>query len=296
MTRFILVLHVNDLYNKSKDFLENKKEVNFLTLKFALLQMDIAFGNPEANFKKAEKLILKAAQNKPDIIVLPELWTTGYDLERLDEIADQDSKRTKSFFSDLAKTHHINIVGGSVAIQKNNRIFNTLLVFNRNGDCIKEYAKAHLFRLMNEEKFIQAGATDGLFEIEGVTSAGLICYDIRFPEWLRAHVLQGAGLIVVPAEWPTPRLDHWRNLLISRAIENQSFVVACNRVGRDPNNEFAGHSLIINPWGEVLAEGNDTEQILYGEIDPQSLIVIRNRIPVFEDRRPGLYQTLFEKD
>lgn len=266
-----------------------------LALKLALLQMDIAFGDPEANFKKAEQLILEAAQNKPDVIVLPELWTTGYDLRRLNEIADLDGKKNKTFFSRLAETHQVNIVGGSVAIQKNNDIYNTLLVFNRSGDCIKEYAKAHLFRLMEEEKFLTAGSTDGLFELEGLEAAGVICYDIRFPEWLRAHVLQGAGLLVVPAEWPTPRIDHWRNLLISRAIENQSFVAACNRVGSDPANNFGGHSLIISPWGEVLAEGDDTEQILYADIDPKSLLDIRSRIPVFEDRRPGLYQALFEK-
>jgi omega-amidase len=266
-----------------------------MSLKFALLQMDIAFGDPEANYKKAGELIKEAAKSQPDVIVLPELWTTGYDLERLDTIADPNGETTKAFFSELAKKYGVTIVGGSVAVARDNQVFNNLLVFNRDGECVKEYAKAHLFRLMREEQFLAAGDQDGLFEIEGVSAAGFICYDIRFPEWIRSHVLQGAGLIVVPAEWPTPRIEHWRNLLITRAIENQSFVVACNRVGSDPDNAFGGHSIIINPWGEVLAEADDTEQILFAGIDPATLSDIRKRIPVFEDRRPGLYQELFNR-
>ncbi len=266
-----------------------------MSMKFALLQMDIAFGDPEDNYQKATKLIAEAASSNPDVIVLPELWTTGYDLERLDEIADKDGSKIKAFISSLAKKHHVNIIAGSAAVQKEYSIYNTLLAFNREGEVVKEYAKAHLFRLMNEEKFLTAGDSDGLFRLEGVLAAGFICYDIRFPEWLRAHALQGAGMIFVPAEWPAPRIEHWRNLLISRAIENQSFVIACNRVGADPDNVFGGHSLVINPWGEIIAEGGEGEEILHASIDPQQLDEIRNRIPVFEDRRPDLYKTLFEK-
>lgn len=266
-----------------------------MTLKFALLQMDIAFGDPEANYTKVNQLVAEAAKGQPDVIVLPELWTTGYDLERLDTIADSNGERTRSFFSELAKKYNVTIVGGSVAVVRGKDVFNTLVVFNREGELIKEYAKAHLFRLMREEQFLAAGDQDGLFELEGVPAAGFICYDIRFPEWIRSHVLQGAGLIVVPAEWPTPRIEHWRNLLVTRAIENQSFVVACNRVGSDPDNSFGGHSIVINPWGEILAEADDTEQILFAEVDPATLADIRQRIPVFEDRRPGLYQALFDR-
>lgn len=266
-----------------------------MTLKFALLQMDIAFGDPEANYTKVNQLVAEAAKGKPDVMVLPELWTTGYDLEHLDTIADSNGETTKAFFSELAKKYNVTIVGGSVAVARGKDVFNTLVVFNREGQLIKEYAKAHLFRLMREEQFLAAGDQDGLFELEGVPAAGFICYDIRFPEWIRSHVLQGAGLIVVPAEWPTPRIEHWRNLLVTRAIENQSYVVACNRVGSDPDNSFGGHSIVINPWGEILAEADATEQILFAEVDPATLSDIRQRIPVFEDRRPGLYQALFDR-
>lgn len=263
-----------------------------LILRFALLQIDISFGDPDTNFQNVEQFVEEAMEHKPDVLVLPELWTTGYDLEHLDGIADREGTRTKPFFSELAKRHSVHIIGGSVAVQKADGVYNTFLAFDREGNCVKEYAKVHLFRLMHEEKFMKPGQTDGLFDLEGLTAAGFVCYDIRFPEWLRAHALRGAGIMVVPAEWPTPRIDHWRTLLKSRAIENQCFVVACNRIGRDPNNEFGGHSLIISPWGEVLAEASDRVEILVGDIDADILADVRKRIPVFEDRRPQLYRNL----
>lgn len=95
---------------------------------------------------------------------------------------------------------------------------------------------------------------------------------------------------MVVAEWPKPRVDHWRSLLISRAIENQCFVMACNRSGSDPNNTFGGHSLIIDPWGTVVAEGGLDEEIVYGEVDFSEVEAIRRQIPIFQDRRPDLYQ------
>lgn len=260
-----------------------------MSLKTALIQLDIAFGDPNKNYARAERLIGQALKEDPDVIILPELWTTGYDLTRLSAIADHEAETTKAFASRLAKANHINIIAGSVAKQSGDRVTNTLLAFNREGECIKEYSKAHLFRLMNEEKFLTAGDKDGLFAVDGVSSAGFICYDIRFPEWLRKHVLTGAKLLFIPAEWPKPRLDHWRTLLMSRAIENQAFVIACNRAGSDPDNTFAGHSLVISPWGEILAEADEKETVLFANIDIESIADIRSRIPVFEDRRPELY-------
>lgn len=260
------------------------------TLSVSLLQIDIDFGNPKKNKEKVLQWVEKAvAERKTDVIVLPELWTTGYDLTRLDKIADPNGKETMAMFSELAKVHNVHIVAGSVAKQVGDQIFNTIFVFNRQGEMAGEYSKAHLFRLMDEEKYLTAGDAKGLFQIEGVDAAGVVCYDIRFPEWIRAHTAKGAGILFIPAEWPTPRIEHWRTLLQSRAIENQCFVVACNRVGKDPNNAFGGHSMIIDPWGEVIAEAGDREEILSGAIDTNLVHEIRKMIPIYEDRRPDLY-------
>lgn len=251
--------------------------------------MDIAFGDPNKNYQTAEMLIEKAMREKPDIIVLPELWTTGYDLTRLDTISDNGAAKTIEFFKLAAKKYQVHFVGGSVANRGDKGVKNTLLIINHEGQLVHTYSKLHLFKLMDEHLYLEAGEDKGLFELDNRTFGGLICYDIRFPEWIRAHTANGAEVIFVVAEWPAPRLSHWRSLLIARAIENQCFVIACNRSGHDPNNVFAGHSMIIDPWGEVMAEAGAEEEILSAEIDLDQVKDIRRQIPIFEDRRPDLY-------
>jgi omega-amidase len=251
--------------------------------------MDIAFGSPNKNYQNAEKLIDEAMTEKPDIIVLPELWTTGYDLTRLEQIADKDAGNTIRFLRNAAIKYQVHFVGGSVANQGEKGVKNTLLIINKKGELVHSYSKLHLFKLMDEHLYLEAGDQEGLFELEGLTFSGVICYDIRFPEWIRTHTAKGAEALFVVAEWPAARLAHWRALLIARAIENQCFVIACNRSGSDPNNEFAGHSMIINPWGEVIAEAGANEEIVSAEIELDLVKDIRKQIPIFKDRRPDLY-------
>jgi omega-amidase len=257
--------------------------------KIACLQMDIAFGNPEQNYKKASELIHQANAQNPDIIVLPELWTTGYDLDNLKDTAEEEAQEAKVFFKDAAEKYNSHFIGGSVANKTEAGIENTLLVFDKNGEQAGIYSKLHLFKLMDEHLYLAAGKEKGVFSLDGHKFAGLICYDIRFPEWVRAHALLGADAMFVVAEWPIQRLEHWRALLIARAIENQCFVVACNRAGSDPNNKFAGHSMVIGPWGDVIAEGGEGEEILLAEIDLDEVKEARSKIPIFADRRPELY-------
>lgn len=258
-------------------------------MRICLIQLDIAFGKPAVNYAAAELKIREAAAGNPDCIILPELWTTGYDLTRLGDIADPDGNNTKTFISNLAKQYNINIVAGSVASRNTSGVTNSMYVFNRQGDLVGEYSKLHLFRLMDEHLYLQAGEQKGLFILDGTICAGLICYDIRFPEWVRAHTALGAEVLFISAEWPLPRLSHWRALLISRAIENQCYVVGCNRAGNDPASTFAGHSMIIDPWGDILCEASENEEILCGIIDLKMVQEVREQIPIFADRRPQLY-------
>ncbi|WP_077736951.1 carbon-nitrogen family hydrolase [Bacillus sonorensis] len=252
------------------------------------LQFDIAYGNPSENLKKAERLI-EAESRHADILVLPELWTTGYDLKKLDEIGDDEGEQTKAWLRKTAKANLVHIVCGSVAVKKKDGVYNTMYIADRHGQLIKEYSKVHLFQLMDEHLYLSAGSADGGFEIEGTPAAGVICYDIRFPEWIRKHTSKGAGILFVAAEWPRPRLDHWRSLLIARAIENQCFIAACNCSGKNPENEFAGHSMIIDPLGRVLAEAGHEETVISAEIDLKDIEKTRGHIPVFEDIRKDLY-------
>lgn len=252
--------------------------------------MDIAFGEPVKNYQSVEKLIQKASNDKPDIIVLPELWTTGYDLTRLDTIADKNAAHTIKFLKQAAIKYRVHFVGGSVANKGDTGVKNTLLIINKKGQLVHLYSKLHLFKLMDEHLYLEAGAEKGLFELEEHQFAGVICYDIRFPEWIRSHTAKGAEVLFVVAEWPAPRLSHWRALLIARAIENQCFVIGCNRSGQDPTNQFAGHSMIIDPWGEVVAEARENEEILTAVIDLELVKEIRKLIPIFEDRKPDYYK------
>lgn len=258
----------------------------------AILQMDVVCGDPEKNRQKITQMVesLQHAEKKPDILLLPELWDTSYDLKRLDEIADNNGEQAHKFLSQLAKENQIYVVGGSIAERKDEAVYNTTFVYDHTGGRVGTYSKAHLFRLMNEEKYLAAGEHAGIYTIEDQMVGSVICYDIRFPEWIRTYALKGCKVLFVPAQWPKPRLNHWRQLLIARAIENQMYVIACNRVGEEGKSEFFGHSMVIDPWGEVIAEGTEEEAIIHAEIDFDLVDEVRGRIPVFHDRRAQLYE------
>jgi omega-amidase len=259
-------------------------------MKIACVQMDIHYGEPEKNFAAIEAYIKEASLSNVDTIVFPEMWNTGYALTELNNLADENGEKTKKLFTKLATEYDMNIVGGSVATKRDNSFFNTMYVANRKGEMIAQYDKAHLFKLMDEHLFMNAGQSVNTFDLDGTTCGGVICYDLRFPEWIRSHVLNGAKIMFIPAEWPTKRIDHWQLLLQARAIENQCFIVAVNRIGSDLNNEFNGHSMVIAPWGELLISGQSAEGIFITELDLKEVDHVRKTIPVFQDRRTDLYR------
>ena len=258
-------------------------------MKIGCIQLNVGFGKVDENYERAEKLIREAAAGGAEIIVLPEMWNTGYALEKLEELADENGERSKDFLSQLAQELAVHIVGGSVAVKRGGEFFNTMYTYNKDGELVGEYSKVHLFRLMDEHLYLQAGDAMNRFNLDGLEAGGAICYDIRFPEWLRAHALDGAKVLFIPAQWPTPRIDHWKILLQARAIENQCFVIAVNRIARKVEN-FNGQSMVIGPWGEVLWTGAEDEELAIIDVDFSSVDEVRGRIPVYEDRRPQLYE------
>lgn len=263
--------------------------------KVSCIQMDVAFGSLEPNYVKAEALLRasthdKAEEKLPSVLVLPELWTTGYALSSLPALADAEGKRTLPFLSSLAESLGTGIVGGSYARRTKEGIRNTMPFLDEEGRLLGEYDKLHLFGPMQEPLHLRAGDQLGVVRLHDVLVAGVICYDIRFPEWIRMQALAHARVVFVAAEWPESRLSHWRTLLMARAIENQVFVIACNRVGSDPDHRFAGHSMIIDPWGQVLAEGGMEEEIVSAILDFDEVDAARARIPSLQDRRPQLYR------
>jgi len=258
-----------------------------MRLTISLAQIDIALGRPEENLAKVEGMIAEASQRGSQIILLPELWSTGYDLGRMEEHA----KATEGLLprlSRLADERSIYIIG-SLITRKGEEHFNTATIFSAEGQLVGEYDKAHLFPPLEEDRYFSPGRSTPLFDLPWGKTALAICYDLRFPELFRKYALGGARIVFLPAEWPYPRLEAWRVLLRARAIEDQLFLVACNRVGEAKGYRFIGHSAICDPRGERVIEGGEEEALLVATIDLDLVEEVRRQLPFLEDRRGDLY-------
>lgn len=261
-------------------------------MKVCAVQMDVKCGDREANHAAVRRMVAEAMRVDcpPDVFVLPELWSTGYALERAAELASPFGEADAAFLAALAREYGVAFAGGSVlAARPDGRVSNRAQVLEKDGSLIGGYDKIHLFRLMDEDRYLAQGEAPLWFDMGGMRCASVICYDIRFCELVRRLAVGGAEVLFVSAEWPMPRLEHWQILLRARAIENQMFVVACNRCGRTGGTTFVGHSAIIAPDGTVLAQADANEALIAAELDPELLRHTRSLIPVFRDRVPELY-------
>lgn len=257
-------------------------------MKIALVQMLITAGDVAGNRARGLALAAEAAANA-EVVVLPEIWTTGYALREVDELAEDEAGPTLTGIRDIAKRHGVTIVAGSLPLRQGARVFNKSVVVGPDGETVVEYAKLHLFSMMGEERFFAAGDRRCVFDLGGVCAGLAICYELRFPELFRSLTMDGAQIIFMPSEWPFSRAEHWQSLVRARAIENQVFVCAVNCVGEHRGNPFYGHSLLIGPVGETIAEGGAEEAIVYGEIDPAAVTRAREAMKIWQDRRPEVY-------
>ncbi|WP_077602398.1 carbon-nitrogen family hydrolase [Oceanobacillus sojae] len=262
-------------------------------MKHAIYQMDIIPGDPEGNRKRIKEWLEEQVEiEKPDIIVLPEMWTTAYTLAQLEKIADLDGEPTKGFLKELAKKHHVHIIGGSFANKVDGSIYNTAVVINNEGEEVYAYDKIHLVPMLSEPDYLTGGKKQArLFELDGVKMGLLICYDLRFPELARELAVAGAEVIYITAEWPSARKDHWKALQLARAIENQCYIISSNRTGSYDGVDFCGTSLVVDPWGKVIKEGSEEkEETLVETIDISNVEYIRREVPVFKSRVPEMYR------
>jgi omega-amidase len=262
----------------------------FLTI--ALLQMNVVAGQPQVNLARVQMGVQQAAEAAADLVVLPELWASGYDLAHAAQHADVLGTGLFAQMAALAQTYSLHLAG-SLLERRGEGFFNTAVLYGPGGDLAGHYSKVHLFRLMDEHQYLQAGNAMPLFDLPWGRTALAICYDLRFPEIFRHYAQAGAALVVVPAQWPVHRIEHWRTLVRARAIENQTIVAACNRVGQDSDHDapFGGCSVICDAWGRVVVEGDgNREALLTGRVDFATVAQARSLIPVFEDRRPDLYE------
>lgn len=257
-----------------------------------IIQFEIKDGDVAHNLNTVKERINELVLEENDVVVLPEMWSTGYRLEEIDDLASDYLEPILSEMKELAVQHKINIVGGSIANKVNGEVYNTAFVLNPSGELVHQYSKMHLVPMLNEPKYLAAGEEKvSTFELNGEKAGLVICYDLRFPELFRDLALMDAKIIFVVAEWPIERTAHWRTLLRARAIENQCYIVGSNVVGTQTNGTtFAGHSVIIDAFGNVLAEGdNESEQIVSETIDVSTIAQIREDVPIFKSRRKDLY-------
>jgi omega-amidase len=245
------------------------------------LQLDIVWENKEANFEKVRGLLEKANATPGSLVVLPEMFDTGFSMN-----VSGICGGTDDFLAEMAKRFGIYLLGGTAGPAENGKGKNEAVVFGPQGKELARYGKLHPFSYAGETNYFVPGNSLVLFEWAGVKVAPFICYDLRFPEVFRQAVRQGAELFVVIANWPAARELHWKTLLRARAIENQAFVAGVNRCGKDPKHDYSGQSLIIDPRGQILAEGGTQEGILRAEINPELVRAYRQEFPALQDIRP----------
>ncbi len=259
-----------------------------MKVKISLAQMAFQFGAVDSNFELAALQIAAAAGLGSDLVLLPELWASGYDLSNWQKYAAPLGEGSFAWLAALARQHQI-AIGSSLLELDGNRAYNTFVLYGPAGDLWGKYRKIHRFRLLDEEKWLGAGDRLVLANTPWGPVGLSICYDLRFPETFRPYAIAGARLALIVAEWPERRAGHWTKLLQARAIENQMFVAGVNKVGESQGVKLGGMSAVVDPWGEPLVQGADAQALLTAEIDLRIVDKARRHIPALDDRQPGAY-------
>ena len=247
--------------------------------------IQLAYGDDESPEQRRQRVAgLVRAQAGADLVVLPELWPQGgFAYDRWEEQAEPADGPTvqalSAVASDLGAVVHM---GSFVERDETGRLFNTSVLLGADGAVLTSYRKMHLFGFgEGEPKLMTPGTEVVVHDGLGVAT----CYDLRFPELFRALVDRGAIALAMASAWPAKRVGHWRLLAQARAVENQMYVVACNTAGTHAGVPMGGHSMVVDPWGVVLAEAGEEEEVLTVDLDLASVASTRATFPVLADRR-----------
>ena len=251
-------------------------------MKVALLQLDIEWEDKNKNFDRVESFVERMRDDKPDLVVLPELFSTGYTMNSK-PLAENLNDETTSFLSRLARNNKINVLGSFIE-KTESKPKNSAILFDKNGKMLLHYSKIHLPSFLEENKNYTHGNKISTCEFNGQKIGIFICYDLRFPEIFR-RIAEDTKCIFVIANWPHERIEHWDSLLKARAIENQLYIVGVNRVGKSPSSNYSGHSIIIDPLGNVVTNSKENEEgVFIGEIDFSFVEKVRSKFPFLKDR------------
>ena len=247
-----------------------------------LIQMDTIWERPDENKDSLEKIFGELRPMAGDIIVLPEMYATGFSMNNLlSEDITQINAPNTSFLMRKSSELKCCVIGG-IAIRNNNLFHNESIAAFPDGK-LERYQKNNLFPLANEHQTYEAGNELTTFEWNSWIIGLSICYDLRFPEIYRGLTAKGANLMINIANWPIDRIDHWVTLLKARAIENQSYVVGVNRTGTDPNSNYNGRSMIIDPMGVIVLDAGEEEGVFSSTIEIENVSSWRNNFPALEN-------------
>lgn len=248
------------------------------SLSVSTIQADLKWEDPRANLRHFDAF-LQAHTQKVDLIVLPEMFSTGFTMQP-QHVAHHASQTIDWMRAKAAEKQAV--MTGSIVVEEQKQYFNRLLWMRPDGT-YDYYDKAHLFGLAGEDKPYTAGQRVRIFELKGWKVCPMICYDLRFPVWSRNT--QGYDLLLYVASWPEARVGAWKTLLQARAIENQSYVIGVNRVGKDGNDyTYSGDSCVVNYAGDVVYRATGVEQLSTLSLDYQAQQDFREKLPYLKDQ------------
>ena len=261
-------------------------------MKIAVAQIACSLGDVSANLQKVREFSARAAGGGAGAVLFPEMVDTGYAMPVIREQATSWREGAVPELQAIARSFALTIVCG-VSEREGASIFNTQVWIDATGEIKAKYRKSHLFGAapIEEHKCFSPGGELVCVPLDEFRAGLSICYDLRFPEvYRRLACRDDVNAFFTSSAWPFPRVEHFRILAQARAIENQSYVLAANRVGTDAGVTFCGNSAVIDPYGVTIAGASaDREELLYAELSPVVLEAVRERMPIFEDRRPDLY-------
>ncbi len=256
-----------------------------------MVQMPCREGARQANFSNAKEMLEgHRSRASIDFIVLPELFAIGFRYADYAESGPGIPGSTTEFVQNLAEEHSAYVVASDIE-QAGSKYLNTLIMATPKGKTLTTYSKIHPFQ---DEKDVFEGGDSLVIADLGSMKVGLeICYDIRFPELTRTLALNGAELVLIPAAFPDPRAPHWNTLVMARAIENQVYVAATNRIGFGFDGKtYFGHSQMVDPWGVRLTRINSDMAVFRSKGDTDMINDVRNQITCYADRVPEYYDTV----
>jgi omega-amidase len=262
-------------------------------MKIAAAQISCSLGDPDANFLKVRDFSARAKQASAELIVFPEMTDTGYSMSVIQTHAASWTSGFVPGLQEVARELSIAIVSG-VSERDGACIYNSQVFVDQQGQLVAKYRKTHLYAVapVEEQTCFAPGDAFVRFAFGDLHFGFSICYDLRFPEMYRKLATEhNVTAFIISSAWPFPRVEHFRLLSLARAIENQSYVIASNRVGKDEDLWFCGSSAIIDPRGVVIAAASaDREELIHADLSEDLVLSVRSRVASFAHRRPDLYK------